>query len=106
MIVISEELYILFTAIWSGCVVYGSYTVLRVVRKLIPHREWMVSLEDFCFWIVISIYLFSQIFYTTSGNLRWYIVVGLIIGGFCAHIIWSSAVKLSRQVKKVLIKKG
>lgn len=102
---ISTELEILFTAVWSGIVVYGSYTLIRCIRKVIPHKDWVISFEDFCFWVYISVYLFGQIFYTTSGNLRWYLVFGLFIGGFSAHIIWKSVENTYQKIKKALLSK-
>ncbi len=51
------------------------------------------------FWIAAGLYLFSEIYLTCSGSIRWYFVVGVLLGGFLT--IW-----IIYKVKKVIDKLG
>lgn len=103
---IVEELYILLSAIWTGCVVALFYEILCFLRSIVIHKSWMVSCEDFFFWVFSSAYIFHQVFNTNDGNWRWYIFIGIVVGFWAIHTIWCSGKKLLLKAKKVLKNKG
>lgn len=102
MVGISEELYILLSAVWTGCVVWSIYTLIRMVRKMIKHKDWIVSAEDFLFWIFASVFVFHQMFLVVNGTIRWYFFIGLVVGGWSVHTIWYMCEKVLRKIKKTL----
>lgn len=88
------------TAVLTGMIVVCGYTCIRKLRRVIPHSDIMTSIEDVVYWLVTAVYVFVQIFYTSSGSIRWYFVAGVVIGGavffrICRILSW-----LRRKIAK------
>lgn len=98
------EVHVFFYAVWTGVVVYLSYIPIILLRKIIKHNIVCISLEDFCYWLFISMYTYYHIFLATSGVLRWYFFVGIVVGVTCTHIIWYGVKKVGRKIVKSLAK--
>lgn len=86
---IEKELSVFLQAALAGNLVYLVYSAIRVVRRIIKHNLFFVSLEDFVFWIGTGIYLFVKIYQTSNGSIRWYFVIGVFAGGILTHFIIS-----------------
>ena len=87
MLGIGIETAIFFYAGLSGCIIFIFYQVLVQIRKLVKHSITMVNVEDFFFWIGVGIYLFRQMYRTTYGTIRWFFVLGVILGSVSAWLI-------------------
>ena len=98
MIGIANELSIFVSACLSGNLLCLIYYVLRVVRRLVKHSLVWVSVEDFLFWIGAAIYLFIEMFRTCAGSIRWYFVLGVLVGGI-------ATVFIIRKIKKTVDKR-
>jgi len=81
MIGIANELSIFVSACLSGNLICLIYYVLRVFRRLVKHSLVWVSIEDFVFWVGAAIYLFMEMYRTCAGSIRWYFVLGVLVGG-------------------------
>ncbi len=99
---IEKELAVFLQAALAGNLVYLTYSVIRVVRRIIKHNLFFVSLEDLIFWIGTGIYLFTKIFQTSNGSIRWYFVIGVLTGGILTHIIICKITKkyIAKREKK------
>ena len=84
MLGIGKEAVIFVYAGLSGIVAFSCYQILLLLRELVPHSAAAVSTEDFFYWIGISAYLFRQMYHTTYGSVRWFFVLGLVVGSFLA----------------------
>ena len=84
---IGKELSVILQAVLAGNIIYLAYSVIRVVRRLWKHNLFFVSLEDLIFWIGTGIYLFVRIYQTSDGIIRWYFVIGVLLGGIVTHFI-------------------
>ncbi|MBQ7775170.1 MAG: spore cortex biosynthesis protein YabQ [Lachnospiraceae bacterium] len=56
------------------------YDWLRIVRRVIPHKQFVVSLEDFFFWVFCAIYVFLWMYRFSNGSMRWFAVAGALFG--------------------------
>ena len=90
---IEQELSVFLQAALAGNLVYLVYLVLRVLRRLIKHNLFWVSLEDILYWIGTGLYLFTEIYQTSNVTIRWYFVVGVLTGGLLTHYILHKIVK-------------
>lgn len=90
------------TAVLTGMIVVCGYTCIRKFRRVIPHSAVMIGIEDAVYWLVTAVYVFVQIFYTSSGSIRWYFVAGVVIG---ARIFFRARGILSWLWRKIA-KKG
>ena len=95
---IEKELSVFLQAALAGNLVYLVYLAIRIFRRIIKHNLFWVSLEDALFWIVTGFYLFTQIYKTSNGTIRWYFVLGVAVGGMLTHYI------ISKITKKHIVK--
>lgn len=84
---IEKELSVFMQAALAGNLVYLVYSAIRVVRRIVKHNLFFVSLEDLIFWIGTGIFLFVKIYQTSNGSIRWYFVIGVLTGGILTHFI-------------------
>ena len=104
MLGIGTEAEIFLYAGLSGAVVFLSYRILALVRKIIPHGSPAVGLEDLVFWLAASGYLFRQMYVTTYGSIRWFFVLGVVCGVFLAYSAGILTKKIYVRTKKSLEK--
>lgn len=104
MLGIGTEAEIFLYAALSGAVVFLSYRILALVRRIIPHRGLAVGLEDLVFWLAASGYLFRQMYVTTYGSIRWFFALGVVCGVFLAYSAGILAKKIYVRTKKSLEK--
>ena len=95
---IAGEWAVFVQAVLAGNVVYLAYCILRVFRSLVKHSLFIISIEDFCYWVGVGLYLFIRICQTSNGIIRWYFVFGVILGGIITHLT------ISKIMKKYLAK--
>lgn len=110
-----KEVQLISYSMIFGCCILLYYDFFRVFRTLVIHKDIFVALEDFIFWITISIAMFSMFYYYNNGEIRFYYILGMGIGmcfyGFCFsrffmkgnEIIWRFLKKLLRKNKKKVI---
>lgn len=100
MLGLKKELEIFVHAVVSGMVVYGAYTIIRMVRRIVKHNLIWVSIEDFLFWVGTSFYLFIQIYNTSDGRVRWYLILGVVEGMILLSFVLFLAKKMCRKIQK------
>ncbi len=97
-----QELYIFFYAVWTGVVVVGSYCLICLFRRIKKHTITWINIEDFSFWVGSCVYVFYQIVRSSSGVIRWYFFLGLILGGIAAYILCQNCINIILIIKKYL----
>lgn len=90
---IEKEAITFLQAVLAGNLAYLVYSVLRVLRRIIPHNLFWISVEDLIFWVWTGIFLFVRVFQTENGNIRWYFVVGVLLGAIFTHKCVSKIIK-------------
>ena len=64
------------TGIFIGCL----FDMFRVLRKLFKTSDLITSIEDIIFWILTGIIILYVVWYFNDGEIRLYMLFGLIIG--------------------------
>lgn len=100
MLGLEKEIEIFVHAVISGMVVYGIYTIIRVIRRIVKHSLLGISIEDFLFWTGTSFYLFIQIYNTSDGRIRWYLILGIVDGMILLSFVLFLAKKMFRKIQK------
>ena len=93
------------SAILDGMAVASTYLSLHILREIIPHKLWVINLQDIIYWCGVSAYLFVQIYYTNNGNLRWFDVLGLVFGVIISCLVLKKIRKISRNFLRRYLKK-
>ena len=86
-----EELLIFLNAVVTGGILRLFYQSVNCLRKIRKHPRWLIGAEDFIFWIITAIYTFVQIYQTSSGVIRWYFILGIVVGALFS----------SKNIKKI-----
>ncbi len=105
---VSENVFLLYALI-MGIFITFLYDVLRILRRVIPHSGFFVSLEDLGFWIYCAARVFLLLHRESDGSLRWFAVLGAIFGMYlykkCVSPYFVKYVSLCLQkVVSVLLK--
>ena len=78
---IGKEVADFLQAVLAGNLICLIYNTVRVFRRIWKHNLFWISVEDLIFWIFVGIFLFLRIYQTSNGTIRWYFVIGVLIGG-------------------------
>ncbi len=108
MTFVAEQVYIFFYAILAGALAAFIYDILRIKRRAIKTGVIIVSLEDILYWLVAAVLLFLTVYNSNSGEMRWYIFIGNIIGvalyeSLLSRIIIASSVMIINLIKRFLL---
>lgn len=76
----SKDTLYLLQAFGVGATITFLYDWLRTLRRVIPHRQFAVSLEDLFFWIFCAMHVFLWMYRVTNGGMRWFAVIGALAG--------------------------
>ena len=102
MLNIKKELLVFFCACLTGVNVRAGYEILIFLRKMIIHNNLVKGIEDLFYWIFMSTYIFSQIYATMYGSIRWYFLLGLVFGVVVIQKLISSGEKIHKKTRKNL----
>lgn len=83
----------------SGMIVYSGYYCIRKLRRVWKHNLLAIAIEDIVFWIVAAIFLFVQIYYTSDGSIRWYFVLGVVLGAGTLLVLQRKTEKFHKKDK-------
>lgn len=56
------------------------YDVLRIIRNVFPHEGMLMTVEDLSYWIFNAWFLFRMMYRENNGELRGYVMVGVVLG--------------------------
>ena len=107
--VILEELRVFAVAVISGSVITIVYDCIRIFRRLIPHGNVWIGIEDFFFWMWTALWVFSVLYRENDGSLRSYTILAMVIGMFLYHQTISEPLvgffgKMINRLKKLISK--
>ena len=109
MLGIETEVVIFFYAALTDGTFCG-YQILLLIRRLVRHHPLAVGVEDIGFWLLVSAYVFRQMYCTTYGSIRWFFVLGIAAGLLTAvgvqHLIETNFQEIEKNIKnkEILIK--
>ena len=77
---IINEVTFFFHSFLMGIVITFIYDGFIILRRLVRHNIFLISLEDMIFWIACAIGVFYMLYEENNGILRWFAVVGAALG--------------------------
>lgn len=105
MLGIETEISVFLQAVLSGSSVLLTYWCIRVVRRIIRHNLFFISVEDFLFWIGTGLYLFYEIYNTSDGSIRLFFVIGVIVGVLLVYALINIIKKMYESVHRRICSK-
>lgn len=95
---IKEEFLVFITALVTGGVLRTAYLCVDCLREIIPHRPKITAAEDILYWIGSALYVFVQIYHTSDGSVRWYFILGVVIGAVFVSMIIRKIKKIYKKI--------
>lgn len=77
---IVNEVTFLLHSFLMGILITFVYDGFLILRRLIRHNLFLISLEDMIFWIACAIGVFYMLYEENNGVLRWFAVFGATLG--------------------------
>lgn len=75
-----QELAFFCRAFLSGVILTVSYDILRIFRNVKAHTVVLIGIEDFLYWCMAGIFLFSMIYRENDGVIRIYTLCSAGLG--------------------------
>ena len=77
---IYQEIQCLGYSLCLGVIITFVYDNIRVVRRVLRHNNFFISLEDLLFWIAAAIAIFLLQHKENNGVFRWFSIIGAFVG--------------------------
>lgn len=103
MLGIEQEVLVFAVAVLSGAGLRLLYRCLGCFREIVRHSLIAIGIEDITFWIFCALYLFVQIYQTSNGSIRWYFILGIVVGAVLMTVFLR---KLKKLFEKIYTKKS
>ena len=102
-----SQAYIFLATLYGGIVMGFVYDLYRIFRYYLKPKKVATFIEDFIFWIIISVIFLTVILYTNWGEIRGYIFLGFFAGAFLyskflSKIIITAIVWVANGIKKII----
>lgn len=77
--IIRDNYFLLYSLI-LGISVTILYDLLRIFRRVVKHKDALVSIEDLIYWVIVAISVFYMMHTENNGTMRWFAVLGAAVG--------------------------
>lgn len=101
---IFAEVEFFFASFLWGAFLFLLYDGILIFRNIIKHGTFLISFEDICFWITAGVLIFRMMYIKNNGTIRWYAVVGIILGMNLYHYTFSRLIikVVTKTLKAIL----
>lgn len=97
---IYTELKIVAYTIGLGAGIGAFYDCIRLLRRIVSHKIFWISIEDLCFFFVAGLLFWNLIFEMADGRLRLYMLLSMNFGLGIYYSI-RNALKKHRKITKM-----
>ena len=95
---IGNEAVFFMVSMLCGMGLVFTYDLFRIFRRLVPHGNIWIGVEDVCYWLFCTVAVFLLLYQRNDGMMRAFCFLGIALGG----VIY--AFLLSRFVLKICVK--
>lgn len=82
---IFKELQFFGLAVLRGVLILVLYDVIRIIRRVMPHGIWAVTLEDAAYWVATALLVFQLLYRENDGAVRGYALLAVAVGMLLYH---------------------
>lgn len=65
------------------------YDLFRIFRRIIPHGNLWIGIEDVCYWFFGTIVVFLLLYQRNDGMMRTFSFLGMFLGGILYAFLFS-----------------
>lgn len=77
---LTQQATVFLVSLVTGVLCGAAFDFLRSLRAVIQCRTWSITAADVMFWLFCAAMLFTAGIYYNSGEIRYYQVVGAVLG--------------------------
>lgn len=77
---ISQQAVFLGISILLGALLFFLYDILRIFRRIVPHGNIWIGVEDFIYWMVCTAAVFVMLYQENDGMVRGFAIGGIVLG--------------------------
>ena len=94
-------LFIVFTIV--GIIIGVLFDIFRILRKSFKTKDIVTYMEDILFWILTGIIILFSMYKFSNGELRFFMIIGIIMGTLMYMITFSRyVIKISVFIIKII----
>lgn len=86
---IGNEAIFFLISVLCGMGLVLTYDFFRIIRRLIPHGNIWIGIEDVCYWIFGTVVVFLLLYQKNDGMLRAFCFLGIALGGVIYAFLFS-----------------
>jgi spore cortex biosynthesis protein YabQ len=86
---VSDQVYIFFCTILGGMAIGFLYDIFRITRRTVKTGKTLIYIEDLLFWVFSAVLMSVIIYYCNSGELRFYMFLGALLGAVLYELLFS-----------------
>ena len=87
---ISEQAASLGVSILIGGALFLLYDIFRIFRRVVPHGNFWIGVEDFFYWLCCTAVVFVMLYRENDGMVRGFSIGGIMIGMLLWDGFWSA----------------
>ena len=77
---LTRQIYLFILFIFNGSIIGVFFDIFRILRKSFKTNDLITSIQDILFCVITGIFLIYSIFIFNNGEIRLYVIIGLLIG--------------------------
>lgn len=87
-----QQLYVTIVCFFAGVVCAFMFDVLRGAHRVFKPDSFKSAIYDIIFWICCTAVVYSAIYFSNNGDLRWFELIGIMCGVFCYMLFLSKKI--------------
>lgn len=101
---IGQEAFFLGVSLLLGAMLFLLYDILRIFRRIVPHGNIWIGVEDFLYWMVCTGAVFIMLYQENDGMVRGFALGGVVIGMIVYYFLLSRfVIKINVLVLKTIL---
>ena len=77
---LNDQAMLFLFVVFSGALIGAVYDCLRICRKMIPHKLFLIQIEDALYWLATAFFVFFMLLGQNHGEIRFFVIVGVFLG--------------------------
>jgi spore cortex biosynthesis protein YabQ len=65
------------------------YDLLRILRRIVKHNNFFITVEDVIYWITDSVLIFRMMYQQNNGIIRGFSILAMLLGMLFYHAVFS-----------------
>lgn len=99
-----NQAYLFFIFFTTGILIGILFDLFRILRKSFKTSDFITTIQDIIFWIILSFLFFYVVFVFNNGEIRSYVFLG-IASGLTTYILFFSKIFIDVNLKIILVAK-